>query len=160
VNCQSKMKSVGLTLLVALFLTLCVADSIDSRVKLRSHLRHSRGRATSLPEPCYPPPCPGVNYDHSDVVSFKSFPDDSSVDNGGTNDMNVNNGNNGGSPGMGSDLPTFTERPQGYVIMLPEPPIPQSNDDDDSDPDCCNDGDGPNAEDTKSEARDMKRVDK
>jgi len=166
------MRSVGLALLVALFLTLCVADSIDTRIQHRARtnmrFRQRRGRASStvagLPEPCYPPPCPGVGYDHSDSVSaaaLKSLPGDTSVDNGGTNEMNVN-GDNAGSPtpGLGPDMPSFTERPQGYVIMLPEPPIPLSNDDD-LDPDCCNDGEGaPNTADAKTEAEDMKRVDK
>jgi len=151
---------------VALFLTLCVADSIDSRVQHRNSFRLRRGRSTvaGLPEPCYPPPCPGSNYDHSDSVSetaLKTLSGDTNVDNGGKNEMNVN-GDNAGSPtpGFGPDLPSFTERPQGYVIMLPEPPIPLSNDDD-LDPDCCNDGEGaPNTADAKTEAEDMKRVDK
>jgi len=149
-----------------------VGDSIDSRVQFRSRansrIRLSRGRAAastvSLPEPCYPPPCPGVDYEHNNVISsaaLQSLPGDTSVDNGGTSSMNVNGDNAGApTPGLGPDLPSFTERPQGYVIMLPEPPIPLSNDDD-LDPDCCNDGEGaPNAADAKTEAEDMKRVDK
>jgi len=77
--------------------------------------------------------------------------------------MNVN-GNNAGQPNPGfQDLPSFTERPQGYVIMLPQPPLPLSPQDDEMEPECCNDGEsssGPSADELKKEQADMKLLDK
>jgi len=164
VVCSSTtMRALSLLIVfAALHATICMAA--DTRI----HQRLRRGGmgmwAAGLPEPCYPPPCPGVNYDHSDSISasaLKALPGDTSVANGG-NGMNVN-ADNAGSPTipMENNDPSFVVRPQGYVIMLPAPPIPLSNDDD-ADPDCCNDGEGgaPTAADVKTEQEDMKRADK
>jgi len=150
-----------LIVFAALHAVLCMAS--DTRINHR--LRRGGMWASGLPEPCYPPPCPGVNYDHSDSVSaaaLKALPGDVSVAPGG-GDMNVN-ADNAGSPTipMDNNDPSFTIRPQGYVIMLPVPPIPLSNDDD-LEPECCNDGEGagaPSASDLKTEQEDMKKVDK
>jgi len=151
-------------LIVILWVALAMANDMHGKIKLRTmnRLQHHRSQSQTLPEPCYPPPCPGFNYNHQDAVTqdaLISLPGDTSVDNG-NGGMNVN-GNNAGSPTipMDSNDPTFSERPQGYVIMLPAPPIPLSNDDD-ADPDCCNDGEGsgPSPADIKSEKEDMKRV--
>jgi len=157
------MRTVSILIVFAAFhAILCMAS--DTRLNHRLRRGGVGMWAAGLPEPCYPPPCPGVNYDHSDHVSatdLKSLPDDKSVSNGGSS-MNVN-GNNAGSPTLPLDNndPGFVERPQGYVIMLPAPPIPLTNDDD-VDPECCNDGDGagPSAAEGKSEKEDMKRVEK
>jgi uncharacterized phage infection (PIP) family protein YhgE len=77
--------------------------------------------------------------------------------------MNVN-GDNAGAPNPGfQDLPSFTVRPAGYVIMLPQPPIPLTPQDDEPEPECCNDGEstaGPNADELKKEAADMKTLEK
>jgi len=164
-SCSASMRVLRILIVaVALQAILCLA--IDTRIQHRNlaRLRHNRGQSSvALPEPCYPPPCPGVNYEHSDSVSaaaLKALPGDTSVANAGS-DMNVN-GDNAGSPtiGMGDNDPSFTERPQGYVILLPAPPIPLTNDDD-NDPECCNDGEGaPSASDLKNEQEDMKKVDK
>jgi len=162
---------VALSILIVFFIShtvLCVATSSDTRMhqrsQLSSRLRHHRGgmsSSLSLPEPCYPPPCPGVGYEHhGDTVtqqSLISLPGDKSVDNG-NDGMNVN-ADNSGSPAssMGPSDPSFSEHPQGYVIMLPAPPIPTTNDDDD-DPECCNDGE--TSGDLKTEKEDMKNVEK
>jgi len=133
---------------------------MHQRSRTLSRLRHHRG-GMSLPEPCYPPPCPGVDYEHhGDTVtqqSLISIPGNPNVDSGNAG-MDVNADNTGApTQSMGPSDPSFSEHPQGYVIMLPAPPIPLTNDDDD---DSDEGGETGSSSDVKQEKADMKKADK
>jgi len=154
----------ALCILIVFFIlhtVLCVDVAIDTRMHQRSRtlsrLRHHRG-GMSLPEPCYPPPCPGVDYEHhGDTVtqqSLISIPGNPNVDSGNAG-MDVNADNTGApTQSMGPSDPSFSEHPQGYVIMLPAPPIPLTNDDDD---DSDEGGETGSSSDVKQEKADMKK---